>query len=943
MSTLSSPEGVGPLAPVSEPYSSGESEGFVAAPSSSVACAGLPSPLKRWFATKDTESTRRLRALLEAHEAQLDPRFEQESSMFRERRALPALLDCFARDDSCGARASPGPETGLSAASVALREHKVDFWASTGFHPPTSRAVALTVPRRSGSDKRRFFSNDIVIFVDPRDPRGRRECTGRVTHSPNDASATTAPHLKRYSVEAQRELRACGALPSQAMAIVRRGADSAGLYRVHCLATRVVGGLLNCMDHHELDLVVRAFLEAQEARVAAREAASPPALGARRVGARYELLSADQLESPAENKQRKLRSAVSQWLLRRLSDGLAKWRAFVLLYREHERRVGAAVAIQGMFRSVLARRSGAARRATMLLADAARRKREADELAERRKIEARAARQLWLREHGVSHDGVHFFENKAEQEAWFVHQRALLQRVERQLMNLSTTLKIHALATWRYYVTKVLPPAHLDVEAISRDVGGLRGLLLRELELPAQQQQQPEQNQLQHQQRQHQHQQAPGRTSMDAYEEHLGRPAAASVIDELGDLPQKLWAVAERERARSNAARPGVEMLAPWHASLHVRVPPLPGLGCRTRPNGTTEILDFHRFEAFKQSHAGPTDNSCWLVNGAYARVLFGGYPGGQAHAGAHVTSRSSSVAQLLVTGTDTFVCLLEEDELRRVRAAHPRGWLWNREVDVLGAEIRAELAVGVRACKDAMEFALGRVKRGREVGYGKGPMDQLERALSNRTQDYNRAQAQLDNFCEKCDHVFFPLPKESAAAGAVAVAADERLLKLLRELETRLRRRERLYIFSLGGSGRAGVIAAALLGRLYGVAPLDALERTQRCHDAMARFAGQAPGTPPRSCPRSAAQRNAVERVLQRSDPVFDSIVVRAARDSSAALVDDDLEREAGAGTVGGRAWHAAMRAAPRADTLRDFASVKRGAPLDTRPRPKAAATSAT
>jgi hypothetical protein len=262
----------------------------------------------------------------------------------------------------------------------------------------------------------------------------------------------------------------------------------------------------------------------------------------------------------------------------------------------------------------------------------------------------------------------------------------------------------------------------------------------------------------------------------------------------------------------------------------------------------------------------------------------------------------------------------------------------------VLGAEIRAELAVGVRACKDAMEFALGRVKRGREVGYGKGPMDQLERALSNRTQDYNRAQAQLDNFCEKCDHVFFPLPKESAAAGAVAVAADERLLKLLRELETRLRRRERLYIFSLGGSGRAGVIAAALLGRLYGVAPPDALERTQRCHDAMARFAGQAPGTPPRSCPRSAAQRNAVERVLQRSDPVFDSIVVRAARDSSAALVDDDLEREreAGAGTVGGRAWHVAMRAAPRADTLRDFASVKRGAPLDTRPRPKAAATSA-
>lgn len=87
------------------------------------------------------------------------------------------------------------------------------------------------------------------------------------------------------------------------------------------------------MDHHEVDLVVRAFLEAQEARAAAREAASPPAPGAQRVGARYELLRVDQLESPTENKQRKLRVAVSQWLLRRLSDGLAKWSAFVLLHR----------------------------------------------------------------------------------------------------------------------------------------------------------------------------------------------------------------------------------------------------------------------------------------------------------------------------------------------------------------------------------------------------------------------------------------------------------------------------------------------------------------------------------------------------------------------------------------------------------------------------------
>lgn len=169
------------------------------------------------------------------------------------------------------------------------------------------------------------------------------------------------------------------------------------------------------------------------------------------------------------------------------------------------------------------RRAGAAMRATMLLLDMARRKREADELAERREREARAARQQWLREHGVSHDGVHFFENEAAQETWIWRQRELMERVERQLMQQTATLKIQALETWRHYVTKVLPPAHFDVVAISRDVGGLRELLHRELEpeqhnLHRQSQQDPQQEQnherQQSQKEQRQQQQpAPGHVS----------------------------------------------------------------------------------------------------------------------------------------------------------------------------------------------------------------------------------------------------------------------------------------------------------------------------------------------------------------------------------------------------------------------------------------------
>ncbi len=214
---------------------------------------------------------------------------------------------------------------------------------------------------------------------------------------------------------------------------------------------------------------------------------------------------------------------MSQWLLRRLSDGLAKWIAFVLLHREHERRVRAAVAIQGMVRGVLMRRAGAAMRATMLLIDMARRKREADELAERREREARAARQQWLREHGVSHDGVHFSRTRRRRKRGFGANASSWSVSSASSCSRTTTLKIQALETWRHYVTKVLPPAHFDVVAISRDVSGLRELLHRELEpeqhnLRRQSQQDPQQEQnherQQSQKEQRQQQQpAPGHVS----------------------------------------------------------------------------------------------------------------------------------------------------------------------------------------------------------------------------------------------------------------------------------------------------------------------------------------------------------------------------------------------------------------------------------------------
>ena len=47
--------------------------------------------------------------------------------------------------------------------------------------------------------------------------------------------------------------------------------------------------------------------------------------------------------------------------------------------------------------------------------------------------------------------------------------------------------------------------------------------------------------------------------------------------------------------------------------------------------------------------------------------------------------------------------------------------------------------------------------------------------------------------------------------------------IALCEELERRIRRGERLYVFSAEGNGRVGILAALLLSRMYGMHPEDA------------------------------------------------------------------------------------------------------------------------
>jgi len=155
--------------------------------------------------------------------------------------------------------------------------------------------------------------------------------------------------------------------------------------------------------------------------------------------------------------------------------------------------------------------------------------------------------------------------------------------------------------------------------------------------------------------------------------------------------------------------------------------------------------------------------------------------------------------------------------------------------------------------------------------------------------QDYKRLKAQFDNFSPKLNHVYFPMPKNGALA---TETEDTMLLDFCNSLENRLRSKERIFIFSQGGSGRAGVVSAVLLGRMYGLQPHEALERVQRHHDTQGRYLCS---TIPESCPKLIMQQQQVVRLLQHSDSKWDTTVVRALHEGTPVTLQEKRVRHRG------------------------------------------------
>ncbi|OWZ21181.1 hypothetical protein PHMEG_0004298 [Phytophthora megakarya] len=356
-----------------------------------------------------------------------------------------------------------------------------------------------------------------------------------------------------------------------------------------------------------------------------------------------------------------------------------------------------------------------------------------------------------------------------------------------------------------------------------------------------------------------------------------------------------------------------------WHPShgMKAMLPNLPRMGARRRtaqdqavvPGTQVIIEDIVTYKLFRANHAGPADTSYWVIQ---ARVLAGACPVGPAFREARrLVSRTDFATCVLLQQISVFVCLMEPQELRGMEITAPGDanmdseWSYECQVrtkyqalcrELKGAETiskrhielaqqaliefdseagkTAAIAMRGSAAKDdrkrrtSISLHQQNEEDAAEKAKVKEARDVLEQKLQLAEQQRAKATQELARLgMMQIDFLYFPIQHDG-------VPDNDKLIGFLEEhVEPRLRAGKNLYIFSRLGHGRTGLVAALLLGRVYGIASSEALERTQRVHDC------QRPGTPRGvsfSSPTTTSQLAFVRRALACSmDPIYVPLVL--------------------------------------------------------------------
>lgn len=370
------------------------------------------------------------------------------------------------------------------------------------------------------------------------------------------------------------------------------------------------------------------------------------------------------------------------------------------------------------------------------------------------------------------------------------------------------------------------------------------------------------------------------------------------------------WAAVARLMDPDVRRRWEVREQTQWHPSYGIAaLPKLPKAYAHKRSDGSVAVDDIKFYKQFRANHAGPTDMSYWIIRN---RVLAGVYPVGKSFRDARrIVSRADYTTSVLLQEISVFICLAETSELEAfeqeqvaVATLEPRAvggrrtsqgsassntnvsntknecvhlthqastsdghqpttpWLFERVVrskyDALQVELRAAVKMSLRQVQLAQNEL-------REHD-SESSTPELDETLGNKLelaqQSVEKARKALEALTMELQFVHFPVPRDG-------VPETQETEAFMVRVEDLLRAKRNVYVFSMNGHGRTGFIAALMLGRLYGIASLHALELAQRLHDCQWSM-HSVPSNRSTSSPKSAVQVSAVQRLLAHWDAIY-------------------------------------------------------------------------
>lgn len=282
---------------------------------------------------------------------------------------------------------------------------------------------------------------------------------------------------------------------------------------------------------------------------------------------------------------------------------------------------------------------------------------------------------------------------------------------------------------------------------------------------------------------------------------------------------------------------------------------------------------DFLSFEpnrlhycSFKAYMEGPTPDSCWIIPG---RLAMGKLPTRSVHK-QHVISAPSCI---FLAGINTFVSLLSTGEEARLQKEMNFPSVFSTLEGGLSAARYASnqlVIVNNHIISEQNEILLHIPNfYHSDPRYAQAHKDRLRcKAKMKMAQDaVKKATNQLKLIPKDFCFLRIPLPVD-------AVPTVNEILPVLWELEQRLAQGDNIFLYSREGHGRVGLIAAALLGRLYGLTSMEALYRVQACHDSAKC---EEERSIPVHCPQLVVQRRLVEDILSLSNRGFQGVVWRS------------------------------------------------------------------